>query len=417
MSAIRRWSGREIRALRQALRMSVRAFAPYLGVSERAVSKWEAGQAVPGPDMQAALDIALSRAEPDVVSRFDLLVCGKPDESGPTRVPAISTATTVIAGAGPAGGDDELDALELARRVAASDVSDETLNRLERVVDELAMAYAQTPPQQLIVRVRQHLLYVGQLVDGRKTLRQHRRLLVIGGWLSLLAATLHVDFRQPIASRARLDTAARLAIDTDHDEMTAWCVETRAWDLLTDGHFRDAASLAREAQDLAPHGSSAHLQATAQEGRAWARMGEAGEVRRSLNRLSQLIAPLPKPDGPEHHYRYDPNKALAYTATTLSWIGDPAAEGIARDAITELERASDGVRRPRRIASAQLDLSLALLKLGKPDEAGATALLAICSGRIVPSNRWRAAEVVAAVEASGVVEAADLREAYQTYCS
>ncbi|MET8993418.1 helix-turn-helix domain-containing protein [Nonomuraea wenchangensis] len=37
------WSGREIRALREAKRMSIRQFAAHLGVSERLVSKWEAG--------------------------------------------------------------------------------------------------------------------------------------------------------------------------------------------------------------------------------------------------------------------------------------------------------------------------------------------------------------------------------------
>ncbi|MFG1951020.1 transcriptional regulator [Micromonospora sp. NPDC048830] len=300
--------------------------------------------------------------------------------------------------------------------MAASDVSDEMLDRLERVVDELAMAYARTPPQQLIVRVRQHLSYVRQLVDRRKTLRQHRRLLVVGGWLSLLGATLHIDLRQRAAGDARLDTAVRLATEAGHDELAAWCIETRAWDVLTDGNYREAVSLSQQAQEVAPHGSSAHLQATAQEGRARARMGEPAEVRRCLGQLSRLVAPLPAPEGPEHHYRYDPNKALSYTATTLSWVGDPAAEGMAREAIAELERASDGVRRPRRIASAKLDLSLALVGVGKVDEASGTALAAICSGRIVPSNRWRAAEVVTAVEASGIHEAAELREAFEAYC-
>jgi DNA-binding transcriptional regulator YiaG len=36
------WSGREVRALREARRMSVREFAAHLGVSDRMVSKWEA---------------------------------------------------------------------------------------------------------------------------------------------------------------------------------------------------------------------------------------------------------------------------------------------------------------------------------------------------------------------------------------
>jgi hypothetical protein len=53
-----RWSGREVRALRDAKRMSLREFAAHLGVSDRMVSKWEAGgeRIHPRPVNQATLD-------------------------------------------------------------------------------------------------------------------------------------------------------------------------------------------------------------------------------------------------------------------------------------------------------------------------------------------------------------------------
>ncbi|WP_306948100.1 MULTISPECIES: DNA-binding transcriptional regulator [Streptomyces] len=55
-----------------ALRMSVREFAAYLGVSDRAVSKWEAGgeNYRPRADSQAALDTALVRASDEAKARF-----------------------------------------------------------------------------------------------------------------------------------------------------------------------------------------------------------------------------------------------------------------------------------------------------------------------------------------------------------
>ncbi|SCE77546.1 Helix-turn-helix domain-containing protein [Micromonospora echinospora] len=72
MTTVQTWTGRETRALRHALRMSIRDFAEHLGVSERTVSKWEAGRGEihPRPEMQSALDTALSRAPNDAVSRF-----------------------------------------------------------------------------------------------------------------------------------------------------------------------------------------------------------------------------------------------------------------------------------------------------------------------------------------------------------
>jgi transcriptional regulator with XRE-family HTH domain len=72
-TAISHWTGHEARLLRHAMRLSVRAFAGFLGVSPRAVSKWEAAGAgiVPRPDTQAILDTALGRAAPEVHLRFE----------------------------------------------------------------------------------------------------------------------------------------------------------------------------------------------------------------------------------------------------------------------------------------------------------------------------------------------------------
>jgi hypothetical protein len=82
-----------------------------------------------------------------------------------------------------------------------------------------------------------------------------------------------------------------------------------------------------------------------------------------------------------------------------------------------LESADGGPPRPRRAASARLDLSLALLAAGKDDEAAGTALEAVTSGRLVPSNYWRAREIIRAVGGRGVPGATGLAEAYREACS
>ena len=73
---VTRWTGVEVRGLRVALRHGVRSFADYLGVSDRMVSKWEAGGAMitPRPVNQAALDVALGRADPAAARRFVALL-------------------------------------------------------------------------------------------------------------------------------------------------------------------------------------------------------------------------------------------------------------------------------------------------------------------------------------------------------
>jgi hypothetical protein len=177
-----------------------------------------------------------------------------------------------------------------------------------------------------------------------------------------------------------------------------------------------AVELSQAAQRVAPRDGSACIQATAQEGRAWARLGDATRTRAALTRVEALVSPLPMPDQPEHHYRYDPAKSEAYVVTTLSWLGDPAAERYARHVLARLESAADGPPRPRRAVLARVDLSLALVAASRHDEAAGITLDAITSGRLVPSNYWRAHEIVQAVLARGLPEAYELAEAYRSEC-
>lgn len=283
-------------------------------------------------------------------------------------------------------------------------------------MDDLATAYHATPPVVLLERVRRHLAYVSRLMDGKATLAERRRLVVAGGWLSLLGATCHIDLRQYPAAAARLRVAGSMARHAEQPEITAWCLETEAWRVLTDGDYARAVTLSHAAQEAAPRGGSAFIQATAQESRAWARLGDGRRTRDAMGRVQRLVSPMSMPDRPEHHYRYDPAKSEAYVATTLSWLGDPAAEGYARQVLARLESPPDGPPRPRRAATARLDLGLALLAAGQLDEAAHVTFYAVTSGLLVPSNSWRAAEVIEAVERRGMPEAADLRAAYREIC-
>ncbi len=377
---------------RKAATLTQEDLAHLVGVDRSTVGRWEAGETDPQPWVRRKLakHLGITVAELDALLANDLPVppSGNPDES-------------------------ETEALELARRAAASDVGEATLTQLEQVVDDLASSYATTQPAALLTRTRQHLRYVGQLLDSRKTMREHRRLLDAGGWLSLLAATLHVDLEQQSAAVARLRAADSLARESGHDEIRAWTLETEAWRVLTLGDYAQAASLSQGAQQLAPAGSSALIQATAQEGRAWARLGDTRATTKAVSRVNRIASPLATPDRPEHHYRYDPAKATSYTATTLSWVGDPSAVDYAREVIDRLSPGDPHGGRPRRLATARLDLALALIRRGEVEEAAESTITAVLSGRVVPSNWWRVGEVVRAAEAVGTRESGRLREAYE----
>jgi transcriptional regulator with XRE-family HTH domain len=374
-------------------------------VTRNEVSRWERGIRFPGrwlPAIAGVYGIPLRELEQ----------AAAPARWGGAAVAGGRAAPSTACSAGI--DDDAWQSMELADRAAASDVSDGTLIRLEEAVDNLAMRYAVTPPGDLLAEARRCLAYTLRLFDARKTLRQQRRLIVAGGWLSLIGATLHIDVKDDAAAVAELRTARELAEQAEHPELAAWCFETEAWKVLTHGDHQCAVELSRAAQAVAPRGSSAGIQACAQEGRAWARLGETRETYAAINRVNAAVSSMSRPERPEHHYHYDPDKSTSYTATTLAWVGDPAAEEFAREVIARLEPAESGGKWPRRAAVARLDLALALLVTDRLDEACAAAREAIESGRVVPSNHWRAAEVVVAAETRGLPEARDLREAFES---
>ncbi|MFE7544519.1 helix-turn-helix transcriptional regulator [Streptomyces platensis] len=392
---------RRLAERRKACGFSQEEFAEAVGVDRSTVQRWENGKTGPHPWQRPKIAKALE------ITAYALDALLIPDACTPTQAPGAWLAVA------PPASDDEFDAFELARRVSASDVGKETLSRLENAFDELAMKYPVSPPQELLERVRKHSAYVAHLMDARMTLSEQRRLHIVGGWFQLLGATLHIDLNQEHSATARLQTAVTLAKHAEFPEIEAWCYETDAWRVLTDGDYSRALELSRVAQRLAPAGTSAAIQATAQEGRARARLGERKETYAAIDRVQRMSDSLIQRKGTEHHYQYDAGKSLAYTATTLAWVGDPAAENCAREVIAKLAPAGDIHKWPRRVASANIDLSLALLGADRLDEACDAAQRAILSGRIVPSNHWRALEVVKAVETRQLPEASDLREAYQ----
>ncbi len=71
-----KWTGREAQALRQARRMSLRAFAAHLGVAPASVANWEKrGERIRlRHETQQILDRDLSQAGDDVCERFDAAV-------------------------------------------------------------------------------------------------------------------------------------------------------------------------------------------------------------------------------------------------------------------------------------------------------------------------------------------------------
>ncbi|MFJ2153546.1 helix-turn-helix domain-containing protein [Streptomyces microflavus] len=94
MATVHHWTGLEARALRLALRMSVRTFAAHLGVGVRTISKWEKllSSTEPRQDTQAILDTALARSDAAAHLRFEtnLAEAGKAGAGSARRITVSS---------------------------------------------------------------------------------------------------------------------------------------------------------------------------------------------------------------------------------------------------------------------------------------------------------------------------------------
>jgi hypothetical protein len=278
--------------------------------------------------------------------------------------------------------------VELAARAEVTDVGGAAVEALEEVTELLARAYATSPPDVVLVQVRRRAAEVSTLLDQRATLAQRRRLLVTGGWLALLGATVLVDLGDRHAAATARAAAASLGREAEHIEMTAWAVEIATWTALIDQDWHLAARLAADGEALAPAGTSAAVQLAAQHARAAARLGDGATVRSGLARAEAAVDRQSGGRPRDHHFVFDGRKLDGYTATSLAWLGDPAGERVAREVA---ERYAPGPA--RRLATARIDLGLILARDGRPDEAAHLGVLAADSGRLVASNTWRVTEL------------------------
>ncbi len=98
MSTVQTWTGAEAAILRQAMRLSVRRFAEFLGVDARTVNKWEArGRTITLlPYTQSILDTALRQAESEIQVRFERGIAPRiADDGDDTLVRALADPAKV----------------------------------------------------------------------------------------------------------------------------------------------------------------------------------------------------------------------------------------------------------------------------------------------------------------------------------
>jgi hypothetical protein len=358
--------GRELARLMAARGVGVRELGRVLPCNPGHISNLRSGKARPSPELALSLDEALG---------------------------AGGTLAALAAAAGPAVPGGDLGLIELARRAEASDLGGGTLELLQASADRLCRDYPTVDPRVLSDQARTRLGYVTDLLGKRVTLAQHRELLVVAGWLSALLACTCYDAGDHGAAETARRMTRQFGEHAGHGELVAWSFEIAAWYALVEGRFAQTAALCEAG--LARAGvSNAAVQLTLQASRAYARMADdrAGAM---LAAGGAVLARLPAPEHPEHHFVFDRDKFEFYTATVYTWLGtdDAAAEENAREVVARCHGPGGVIVWPTRLSTMLVNLGQIAGRRGDLDEAVGLGEESLRCGRRSAELLPRAAEL------------------------
>lgn len=374
MVMVRRWTGRESRALRHAMRLSVGDFAAKLGAGARSVTKWEAQreQAQLRPDSQALLDTMLERAGAEVHERFSLLLGAASGETAAEpegtfgRTAEIQTQG-LRPGAWPADDDqpavEEEDmgrrhlinlaalgiakavsfaALESVRHDVHAAVSGDAfvdLDEWERIAWEYGYSYSVTPTKTLLDELAVDLLVVRRQLDQTTSEATRRDLQRVIARLSAFVAMCWADLGN-LRAEHRWWRTARTAADASHDpEIQTWVRGREVIQALYEPGplSRVIDSADRTLAQNAPIGLGicSVLGARAQ---ALAKLGRAEEAERSLILLRETFAKLPAriAEDTATMYGWSEHRLLHTESYVYTYLGDHERAGEAQDRVLDL---------------------------------------------------------------------------------
>lgn len=380
--------GAELRRLRQQAHLSPAKLGDRVHYSGDTIMKIEKAQRWPKPDLVDALDSALEAG-----GTLRQLLVGVEAERLVARLQHAEHE--------PAPEQAErsayMESVDLIRRVEASDVGPATLDALENLVQHVGHRYLHTPLPRLQDEIRQARRYAAQLLDGRHTLAEKRRLYEVLGWLSALLGLTGLDLGEYDLAAGHGTAALRLADESGAHELTAWARGTQTMLALFAGDPSKAVQLADAGRVAGGADSVLTARAVAQGARAWARLGDAAEAERALGQARDIIDGLAEPPGPGVLSFQSPYLPF-YAGTVWMWLDRPKrAEASAREAIAACDATPDDW--PVARVCARFDLGVALAQQGAVDEACAVGIdaLALVAARPTVPTRQRAREYAAAL--------------------
>jgi transcriptional regulator with XRE-family HTH domain len=308
----------------------------------RQFKRWESGEHMPGEYYQTLIAATFGTVTHAIFPATD----------------RREGSTDILAASG-------MDTLELVSRWQSSDVDGATLDAMRLAADQLCSDYPFVASDELLIEARNWLRRLNVARDGHLTLAQHREVLVLAGWLTLLIGCVEYDSGLRHQAETTRRAALSMGTETDNTEISAWAHEIRAWMALTTGDYHGVAAAAQHGLEAAPHHGVA-VQLAAQEAKAWARLGDRRQTEVALDRGRRLLDSMPYPENLDHHFVVDPTKFDFYAMDCYRHLGDDRiAESLATEVIDAATDFDGTERAPMRIAEARLTLGVVAARQGE----------------------------------------------------
>jgi tetratricopeptide (TPR) repeat protein len=347
------------RQLADAINASPSGQAKRLVCDEERIRRWEAGEVQwPTADYRKALEEATQRTPQELgfIPRYE--------QNGQTLI-----AATVVPADTLRTEQELFSTTDLARLLDGAEIGVGTLDALDEATDLLCRAYPKTPSAILKVRIKKRLKHVIDLLGSRITIEQHRRLLIVAGWMTALLGCVHYDMQEPEEAETARQIACHMAKEAGDPELLAWTYEMAAWFALVENRYEDiieAADIGLQAKATGSVGVQLHLQ----KAKAYARLADSREANRALTEAASILGKVPPPEHPDHHFVFDHSKWVHYAATIYTWLGDDErAKEHATEVINYHLRPDGSSRAPMRTAEARLSLAAVSAREGDLDGA------------------------------------------------
>lgn len=235
MQVIAQWTGGQADALRQALRMTIEAFAEHLGIAPRTVAYWRKQPTiVPQSAMQEALDSTLEAAPDRAKTQFALLI------GEAHRMHDTNTADRAEPFAGPldaSGPDPDEQARIRGVLHASSRLDGATVAHLTQALYGQRHAEDSLGPSMMIGPMSAELDTLATLLRGASGPHRAALMHLVANWMTFIG-WLHTALRQYPEADAKFASAEEMSDELGDGILASTATSYRGYLALLQGRPR-----------------------------------------------------------------------------------------------------------------------------------------------------------------------------------